>query len=152
MRCSRLAEPSIAPFCSIAYLHPRPRLALAPALRDHAAAAMDISDGFVGDIAKMLQASGVGGDIDLDAVPLSDAARAAIVLDPRLRGTALTGGDDYEISAPRAGRPGLRCEAPWRRGGVAADDRRPRRRGRASRACRAGSLRSLLSAGSFSHF
>lgn len=81
------------------YLHPRPRLALADALRTHAAAAMDISDGLVGDITKMLTASRCGGTLLVAQVPLSDAARAAIALEPALLATALTGGDDYEIAA-----------------------------------------------------
>jgi len=79
------------------YLHPRPRLALAPALQAHASAAMDVSDGLVGDLAKLLAASKAGAEIDLDAVPLSAAARAAIMADPALAELAWTGGDDYEI-------------------------------------------------------
>lgn len=79
------------------YLHPRPRWALAEILQASASAAMDVSDGLVGDLAKLLKASGVGAEIDLDAVPLSDAARAAIMADPALKELAWTGGDDYEI-------------------------------------------------------
>lgn len=79
------------------YLHPRPRLALAAALQVHASAAMDISDGLIGDLAKLLSASQVGAEIDLDAVPLSPPARAAIMADPALAELAWTGGDDYEI-------------------------------------------------------
>jgi len=79
------------------YLHPRPRLVLAEALQAHGSAAMDVSDGLVGDLAKLLSASGAGAEIDLDAVPLSPAARAAIMADPALAELAWTGGDDYEI-------------------------------------------------------
>lgn len=79
------------------YLHPRPRLALAAALQAHASAAMDVSDGLVGDLAKLLAASRVGAGVDLDAVPLSLAVRAAIMADPALAELAWTGGDDYEI-------------------------------------------------------
>ena len=79
------------------YLHPRPRLVLAPALQAHASAAMDISDGLVGDLAKLLLASKASAEIDLDAVPLSPAARAAVMADPALAELAWTGGDDYEI-------------------------------------------------------
>lgn len=86
-------------FLADRYLHPQPRLALAEALRLHAAAAMDVSDGLVGDLAKMLAASGVGGTLHAARVPLSPAARAAIALDPALLVTALTGGDDYELLA-----------------------------------------------------
>lgn len=81
------------------YLHPQPRLALADALRAHASAAMDVSDGLVGDAFKMLRASGVGGTLVADAVPLSPAAAAAVAAAPELRERALTGGDDYEILA-----------------------------------------------------
>ncbi len=81
------------------YLHPRPRLSLAAALRAHASAAMDVSDGLVGDLAKMLAASNVAGEIEAARVPLSAAARAAIEAEPALLETAITGGDDYEILA-----------------------------------------------------
>ncbi len=43
----------------------------------------------------------VGAEIDLDTVPLSAAARAALMADPALAELAWTGGDDYEISARR---------------------------------------------------
>ncbi|MGW5958518.1 thiamine-phosphate kinase [Methylorubrum thiocyanatum] len=79
------------------YLHPRPRLALVPALRRHARAAMDVSDGLVGDLTKMLAGTGLTARIDGPSVPLSPAARAAIARDPGRLATALTGGDDYEI-------------------------------------------------------
>ncbi len=79
------------------YLHPRPRLALVPALRRHARAAMDVSDGLVGDLTKMLAGTGLTARIDVVSVPLSPAARAAIARDPGRLATALTGGDDYEI-------------------------------------------------------
>ncbi|AWN50915.1 thiamine-phosphate kinase [Methylobacterium sp. 17Sr1-1] len=79
------------------YLHPQARLALAPALRAHARAAMDVSDGLVGDIAKMMRSADLSAEIAIDAVPLSDAARAALAVKPDLLDIALTGGDDYEI-------------------------------------------------------
>lgn len=103
-------------FLADRYLHPQPRLALAEALQRHASAAMDVSDGLIGDLAKLLKASGVGADIELDAVPLSPAARAAVMADPALAELAWTGGDDYEIlctmpereySALRAGVEGI---------------------------------------------
>lgn len=79
------------------YLLPQPRNALAEAVRLHASAAMDISDGLAGDAAKLCRVSGVAADIDAGKVPLSDAARAVIAADPALFETALSGGDDYEI-------------------------------------------------------
>lgn len=79
------------------YLHPQPRMALASALLAHASAAMDISDGLVGDCDKL--ASRLGREVNVAEVPLSEAARAAITLDRSLLEVALTGGDDYEILA-----------------------------------------------------
>ena len=77
------------------FLRPQPRLALAPALIDHASAAMDISDGLVGDTAKL--APHLGRIVDIPSIPVSPTARAALALAPELLDVALTGGDDYEI-------------------------------------------------------
>ena len=79
------------------YLVPQPRNAVAEALRRHAAAAMDVSDGLVGDFTKLAAASGVSAEIDATRVPLSSAVRRAVAADPALFERALTGGDDYEI-------------------------------------------------------
>jgi thiamine-monophosphate kinase len=79
------------------YLLPQPRSALAEAVVQHASAAMDVSDGLAGDLAKLCRASGVAAEIDVARVPLSDAARAALAADPALIETVLSGGDDYEI-------------------------------------------------------
>lgn len=79
------------------YLLPQPRNALAAALRRHASAAMDVSDGLIGDLAKLCRASTVAAEIDVAAVPLSDAARAALSADAKLLERILGGGDDYEI-------------------------------------------------------
>jgi len=56
-----------------------------------------VSDGLVGDLAKLCRASGVAAKIDVARVPLSGAAQAALAADPTLIDTILTGGDDYEI-------------------------------------------------------
>ena len=80
------------------YLHPQPRLVLHAALA-HAHAAMDVSDGLVGDAAKMLLVSGCAGRLDLARVPLSTAAIAAVQASPAAMETIVTGGDDYEILA-----------------------------------------------------
>lgn len=52
------------------YLHPQPRHRLAAVLRDHASAAMDVSDGLAGDLAKMMRASGVAAVVEAAQVPL----------------------------------------------------------------------------------
>jgi thiamine-monophosphate kinase len=79
------------------YLLPQPRNALAQAVRAHASAAMDVSDGLAGDLAKLCRASGLASEVDVSAVPLSDAARAVLSADAKVIERILTGGDDYEI-------------------------------------------------------
>lgn len=74
---------------------PTPRLALGQALRGIATAALDISDGLLGDLGHILAASGVGARLDVDALPRSPvlAAQAQAVQ----RECLLAGGDDYEL-------------------------------------------------------
>jgi thiamine-monophosphate kinase len=79
------------------FLLPEPRNALAFAVRKYSTAAMDVSDGLAGDLAKLCRASRVAAEIDTARVPLSPAARAALQADPRLLPGMLSGGDDYEI-------------------------------------------------------
>jgi len=81
------------------YLHPRPRLALAPAIGRFANSAMDVSDGLVGDLAHICDASGIGAVIEAANVPLSDEARVVISRNDAAMAIALTRGDDYEILA-----------------------------------------------------
>src|ERR1700730_13427181 len=79
------------------YRVPQPRNALAQAVRDHASAAMDVSDGLAGDLAKLCAASGVSAVIDAPSIPLS--AHVAILLARGAVGiaTLVSGGDDYEV-------------------------------------------------------
>jgi thiamine-monophosphate kinase len=58
---------------------------------------MDISDGFAGDLAKMLRLTGMTAEVQTARVPHSAGARTALVSSPSLAETILTGGDDYEI-------------------------------------------------------
>lgn len=80
------------------YLLPQPRVVLAETVLTHASGSMDVSDGLVGDLAKMARASGVHIQISADTVPLSDAAIALSATSEALRAATLTGGDDYEIA------------------------------------------------------
>src|SRR6266403_4403635 len=79
------------------YLLPQPRTVIAEALRRHASAAMDVSDGLVGDFAKLCVASRVSARVEASCVPLSGAAEHALAAEPALIERLLTGGDDYEI-------------------------------------------------------
>jgi thiamine-monophosphate kinase len=85
---------------------PAPRVALGLALADQpiAHAALDISDGLVGDLGHILAASRVGATLDVDALPAGPVL-ARQPLELRRRFTA-AGGDDYELcfTAPVASR------------------------------------------------
>lgn len=102
---------------------PTPRVALGMALRGLATAAIDISDGLLGDLGHILNASRVGARIETSAAstllrhgraatdtPLPTATRLACVL---------SGGDDYELAftAPVAARQAVEnaatsCQTP----------------------------------------
>lgn len=79
------------------YRVPQPRNALAEVVRNHASAAMDISDGLAGDLAKMCAASGVSALIQAASVPLSTPARALVGQGAVRMEAIISGGDDYEI-------------------------------------------------------
>jgi thiamine-monophosphate kinase len=94
---------------------PTPRVALGQALRRVAHAAIDLSDGLLGDLGHILKASGVGADIDtrwLAQAGDGDTAWPAHCPDlaalpwAQTLACGLTGGDDYELlftAAPAQG-------------------------------------------------
>jgi thiamine-monophosphate kinase len=76
---------------------PTPRLALGQALAATPGvhAALDVSDGLLGDLGHILRASGLGADIDLPSLPLAPALRG--LAPEQQRNCLLAGGDDYEL-------------------------------------------------------
>jgi thiamine-monophosphate kinase len=86
---------------------PTPRVALGQALRGIAHAAIDVSDGFLGDLQHVLKASSVGARIDTDIATNLIAAKAystwaSAGFDPKMDDSkalqwVLAGGDDYEL-------------------------------------------------------
>lgn len=135
------------------YRVPQPRVAMIPALRDYASAAMDVSDGLAGDLAKLCKASGVSAEIKLERVPLSLQARACLAAKATTIEALISGGDDYEIL----------CAVPQDRlapfmaaasaAGVAAAAIGVIRAGSASpRFVDAGGREVALERGSYSHF
>ena len=74
---------------------PMPRVALGKALRKIASAALDLSDGLLGDLTHILDASKVGATVNIDALPVSSIL-ARQPEDFRML-CALGGGDDYEL-------------------------------------------------------
>ena len=78
------------------FLRPTARVGTGLALAGVAHAAIDLSDGLVADLAKLLEASGAGGEIDIHRLPVSDPLVACYGGD-RAIAYALGGGDDYEL-------------------------------------------------------
>jgi thiamine-monophosphate kinase len=133
------------------YLLPEPRNALAEAVRQHASAAMDVSDGLVGDLAKLCRASAVAAEIDAARVPISQAARAAVAAEPALIETVLTGGDDYEILLTLAPEKLGTFRAAAAKAGVAATEIGRVTAGQGTRFVRDGKALSFARP-SYSHF
>lgn len=96
---------------------PTPRVALGLALRGVASAAIDVSDGLLGDLSHVLRRSAVGATVDVDAVPRS--ADLAAQSPAWQRTCTLSGGDDYELvfTTPQAARQAVL--AAGREAGVA---------------------------------
>jgi thiamine-monophosphate kinase len=82
-----------------AYRRPVPLLAHGQALATHATAMMDVSDGLLLDARRLAQASSCAVEIDLGALPLSDAFMALRGSAEAPRLFAATGGDDYALLA-----------------------------------------------------
>ena len=74
---------------------PHPRVSLGMALRGHASACIDISDGLTADIVHILTASGCGALLDVEKIPTPDLGEAFSA--EQCLQLALGGGDDYEL-------------------------------------------------------
>ena len=82
------------------YRLPEPLFSLRQALRDHAHAAVDVSDGLIADAGHVADTSGLGLTIRLDQLPLSTEGRAWLAAQPDAAAASLalaTGGDDYAL-------------------------------------------------------
>ncbi|MEQ1580502.1 MAG: thiamine-phosphate kinase [Steroidobacteraceae bacterium] len=75
---------------------PEPRVTLGRTLRTIASAAMDVSDGLLGDLGKLCEASGCAAELELDRLPPSSSMLALFDAATSER-FALSGGDDYEL-------------------------------------------------------
>ncbi len=80
------------------YRVPSPRLALGLALRGVASAALDVSDGLVGDLGHIAEVSRVRIVVEAGRIPVSPALRALWGDTPEAVVRAATAGDDYEIA------------------------------------------------------
>ncbi len=92
---------------------PEPRLAAGAALRGVASAAIDVSDGLVGDLGHILEQSGVGASVNVDQLPLSPVMTSCRPGDGALE-LALSFGDDYELcfTLPELALPTLQQRLP----------------------------------------
>lgn len=90
-------DPPARDFLVQRYRVPQPRNALALVIRDHASAAMDVSDGLAGDLAKLCAASGVSATMEMPVVPLSASVRALLANGQADIEAVISGGDDYEV-------------------------------------------------------
>lgn len=93
------------------YLKPTPRLAAGVALRGLVHAAIDVSDGLLADLEHVLAASGVGAQLEPEALPLATGLSEALGMAAAYR-AALCGGDDYELLVSL---PGERLDEARRR-------------------------------------
>lgn len=94
----------------LSYSRPEPRIHAARVLAGYAHAAIDVSDGLLGDLAKVLRASGdLGAALESAAIPLAAGASLADALGPS---------DDYEllVSVPRDAAGGIEAVAAGRIG------------------------------------
>lgn len=94
-----LGDPRMAGFAEDARLRlleryrvPEPPVGRLDAVRRRITAAMDVSDGLLGDLGRLCAASDVGAELAVEAVPLP----AIGPIDEALTLVAVTGGDDYE--------------------------------------------------------
>lgn len=135
------------------YRVPLPRLSLAQAVREAASAAMDVSDGLAGDLAKLCKASAVSAEIKLQEVPVSSQARSCLAAGTTTIEALISGGDDYEIlcTVPQARLGAFMAAA--QDAGVAATVIGAIREGAAPPRFMAADGREVrLERGSFSHF
>jgi thiamine-monophosphate kinase len=96
---------------------PTPRVALGMALRGEASAAIDVSDGLLGDLRHILRASAVGATLDTSITINLIAACARPdwdrgIIDPQKQlDYVLAGGDDYELAftAPASARQAVQA-------------------------------------------
>jgi thiamine-monophosphate kinase len=94
---TRTLSQADAAYLAWRYLLPQPRLCLRETLHAYAHAAMDISDGLAGDLAKILHLAGMTAEVMAVDVPLSKAAQKLVRHTPSLLERICTGGDDYEL-------------------------------------------------------
>ena len=105
-------------FCS--HFYPKPRVAIGRFLRERglASAMIDISDGLSTDLGHICEESGVGAELETEAIPLATVGKSARKVELKF---ALHGGEDYELlftASPRRKVPSRIAGVPVRQIGV----------------------------------
>jgi thiamine-monophosphate kinase len=131
------------------FLCAQPRLELGRALRGLASAAMDVSDGLLGDLGKLCRASGVGARLELDSLPV--AALIGSYDRTECERLVLRGGDDYELLFTVAPSQAVAAEAAAAAAGCAIHRIGTIVTGDAIACVRAGQLEATGSSG-YDHF
>ena len=119
LRGTLILPPELLAQARLRLEQPTPRVALGQALRGVATAALDLSDGLLGDLGHILKASGVGATLDtsiaiqLIAACAHPAYTTGLISLKKQLECVLAGGDDYELAftAPPAARQAVLAAA-----------------------------------------
>lgn len=150
----RFTPATTAQLLVVAHVRPEPRIQAGQMLaKSGATAAMDLSDGLAGDLPKIMVASDVSAEIQIDRLPVIAAVRA--LFPDRWDDLALRGGEDYELlfTIPEQSWPDLITDAQaagitlTRVGTIIARDGEP-----AMTVQRPDGTRETITAGAFDHF
>jgi thiamine-monophosphate kinase len=119
------AGKKLRPSDFVSHFYPRPRVAVGRFLREKglASAMIDISDGLSTDLGHICEESGVGAELEAEAIPLATMGKAARRVEVKF---ALHGGEDYELlftAAPRRRVPSRVAAVPVRQIGVVTGGR-----------------------------
>ena len=122
------SRPELAPLSVARFRRPVARVTEGLSIAAGVRAAIDVSDGLLQDLAHVAAASGVGFELDVDALPTSaEHAHAAARLGLDARALALAGGEDYALlfTAPPGTTPshGVRIGAAVAAPGIVLRDR-----------------------------
>jgi thiamine-monophosphate kinase len=112
-----LSEEDVA-FLVDCYRRPTPNDNLILLVRNFAQAAIDVSDGLIGDVEKLCGVSHVGARIESGRLPFSEAARKVLTREPDLLPVLITAGDDYAVVVAVSERSGPGFESESERTGA----------------------------------
>lgn len=104
------------------YRVPQPRISVGQSLVGCATACIDVSDGLLQDLGHMAHTSHVRIELEIDTIPISNAAKSVIESKPEMMSLMLSGGDDYELAFTSFSAPAHSAVPITRIGKVIAGD------------------------------